>query len=74
MAKKSFSVRRNADGTVTFKTRKPNGRWYYEHIDVQHKGMLETYDAIRYAAVTAGLSLSEPLLEDLLREARGLKE
>jgi hypothetical protein len=67
--KKSIVLRRNRDGTVTFRS----GR-YVEHIDVRMLGMLETYEAIRYAAVTAGVSLTDDLLAELLREARNLKE
>jgi hypothetical protein len=74
MTRKSFILRRNADGTVTFKTRKPNGRWYVEHFSTDDKGLLQTYEYIKAAAVTAGISLSEPLLEELLREAQGLKQ
>lgn len=66
--KRSFTLRRNSDGTVTFRSGK-----YIEHFDPREKGLMETYEHIRIAAVTAGLSLSQPLLEELLHEARGLK-
>jgi len=68
MAKQVFTLRRNRDGTVTFKT----GR-YRESFDARDKGLYETYEYIKMLAVTAGMSLSQELLEDLLREARGLK-
>ena len=69
MAKKSFILRRNKDGTVTFRS----GR-YVEHFDPRDKGLLQTYDCIKFAAVTAGISLTQETLEDLMREARGLKD
>lgn len=65
--KRSFTVRRHVDGTVTFKSER-----YIEHIDVRHLGLLETYEALKYAAITAGLSLNEHTLEELFRLARGL--
>jgi len=68
VSKKSFTLRRNKDGTVTFRC----GR-YVESFDARDKGLLETYEYIRVAAVTAGLSLSEESLADLMREVRGLK-
>jgi hypothetical protein len=60
-------VKRHVDGTVTFKF----GR-YIEHIDMRHLGLFESYEALKYAAITAGLSLSEEPLEELFRIARGL--
>lgn len=68
-----FTLRPNADGTATFRARRPDGRRYVEHFDVRDKGLVETYEAIRWSAVTAGLPLGEDMLEDLMREVRGLK-
>jgi hypothetical protein len=36
--------------------------------------MLQTYEALKWAAVTAGIPLEEDTLMELFREARGLKE
>lgn len=65
--KATITLRRNRDGTVTFKY----GR-YVESFDVEGKGLYETYEAIKWIAVTAGISLSESDLQDLYQEARGL--
>lgn len=65
--KKVFTLRRNNDGTVTFRS----GR-YVEHIDVSTKGLMETYDALKYAAICAEVPVSDDILEDLMREAKGL--
>jgi hypothetical protein len=71
--KRTLSVRRNRDGTVTLRAALPDGRKYVEHFDVESKGLLETFESVRFAALTAGLHLSDRSLEDLLREARGLQ-
>jgi len=52
---------------VTFKY----GR-YVESFDVEMLGAYETYERIRYAAITAGLSLNDETMAELLREAKGL--
>jgi hypothetical protein len=45
---------------------------YIESFDIQDLGVYETYERVKYAAITAGLKLSEDTLEKLLREVRGL--
>ena len=67
--KTTFTLRRNRDGTATFRY----GR-YVEHIDPRHLGLMQTYEAIKYAAITAGLPLTEETLLDLMQTARGLKD
>lgn len=68
MSRRNYSLRVNRDGTVTFKS----GR-YVEHIDIRWIGYLETYERLKLAALSAGFSLSQSTLEELLKEARGLK-
>lgn len=68
MARKTFTIKRHGDGTVTFRS----GR-YVENIDIRYKGMLETYEAIKYAAISAHIVLNQDTLEEVLREAKGLK-
>jgi hypothetical protein len=60
-------LRRNADGTATFKYGK-----YRESFEVVNKGYVETYEAIKYAAITAGIVLSEEILDEFLHEAKQL--
>jgi hypothetical protein len=69
---RTFSLNRNADGTATFRAKLPERGEYIEHIDARNLGLLETYERFEYAAICAGLSLNPALLEELLREARGL--
>lgn len=72
--KRDFTLRRNADGTATFRTRNPDtGRRYIEHLDPRLEGPFTTFERIKWAARTANLNLSDDLVEDLMREARGLK-
>ncbi len=68
MARRNYTLRVHKDGTITFKS----GR-YVEHIDIRFIGYLETYERLKIAALTAGFSLKESTLEELLKEARGLK-
>ena len=49
MAKKTLSVRKNADGTVTIKS-----GGYVENIDVRAKTPWQKYDAVKWAILTAG--------------------
>lgn len=72
MASIDLRVTRNADGTATFRTIGHNGRPYVEHIDTRDLGMFQTYERLKYAAITAGMSLSEQTLHDLFRIAKGL--
>ena len=65
--KASIVLRRNKDGTATFRY----GR-YVESFDVEGKGLYETYEAIKWIAITAGIELSDGVLEEFFREARGL--
>lgn len=65
--KKTFTIRRNKDETITFRY-----GGYVEHLGIEGKGMLQIYEGIKYAAITAGLSLTEETLEELLRESQGL--
>lgn len=65
--RQTFTLRRTRDGVVTFKY----GR-YVESFDVEMLGAYETYERIRYAAITAGLSLNDETMAELLREAKGL--
>jgi hypothetical protein len=58
----------NHQGVVTFKY----GR-YVESFDIRDLGFLQTYERIKFAAITAGLPLTEETLEDLFREVKGLK-
>lgn len=69
MATKTFNIRRNRDGTITFRF----GR-YVEHIGIEGKGFLQIYESIKYAAITAGLSLTDSHVEELLREVQGLTD
>jgi hypothetical protein len=69
LTKKTFTIRRNKDGTVTFRT-----KTFVEHFDGRDKGMLETYEYIKTLAVTAGISLNQETLEELLRDVRGLND
>jgi hypothetical protein len=54
-------------GVVTF----TYGR-YVESFDIRGLGMYEVYERIRFAALTAGLPLSQDSLEQLLREVKRL--
>jgi hypothetical protein len=65
--KKVVSLRRYADGTVEFRAGS-----YRETIDAANLGDWETYEWIKWAAITAGISLTEEYLEELFREARGM--
>jgi hypothetical protein len=69
VARLAFDLRRNADGTITVRRGS-----YVEHFDVRDKGMLETYEAIRWGLVTANVPTSPAMLEDLFREVKGLKD
>lgn len=65
--KKVLRLRRNADGTVTLRC----GR-YVEHIDAANKGLVDTWDSVKIAAMTAGFHLTPEEIDELFREARGL--
>lgn len=67
MANVSYSIASH-NGTVTFRY----GR-YVESFDIRDLGFLQTYERIKFAAITAGLPLTEQTLEDLFREVKGLK-
>lgn len=69
MSRKTVSLRRNADGTATFRY-----EGYVQHVDVANLGLLETYEHVKFAAICAGLQLSEETLDELFRAARGLVE
>jgi hypothetical protein len=74
MARQSFIVRRNADGTATFRVRRENRSDYIEHFDPRIQGPVQTWEQLKWAAVTAGFGLSDDMLEQLMREVRGLTE
>ena len=61
----TYSVRKNADGTMTFRA----GR-YVEAISTTGKTPVELAVVLRWAAVTAGISVKE---EDITRTIQGLK-
>jgi hypothetical protein len=61
-----FSIEER-DKVVTFRYNR-----YVESFDISLLGMYETYERVKYAALTAGLPLNETTLEQLLREVRGL--
>lgn len=65
--RQTFTLTRHKDGTVTFKF----GR-YIEHFIVSDKTYVETYEYIKWTAITAGLQLNQETLEDLLRRVRNL--
>jgi hypothetical protein len=62
------SVRRFADGNAEFRA----GR-YRQIIPVKDLGMVETYEAIKWAAIVGGIYLEEEHLEELFRQARGME-
>lgn len=64
MARYSITER---DKVVTFRY-----RGYVESFDISNLGMYETYERVKYAALTAGLRLDHSTLEKLLREVRRL--
>lgn len=66
---KKYQLTRTKNGVVTFKF-----EGYIESFDVQVLGVYETYERIRWAAITAGITLTEVSMEQLLLEARGLLE
>ena len=61
MAERVLTLKRNEDGTVTIQS----GR-YREHVDVRFKGPFDTYEAIKWAIITAGFSLPEEEIEELV--------
>lgn len=69
MSKKQFLLTRSTKGIVTFQYGK-----YIESFDVEVVGIYETYERIKWAAITAGLTLTEETMEQLTQEARGLLE
>jgi len=69
VARKTLVLRKNKDGTVTLRCPETH---YVEHIDVSNKGFMETYDAVRFAAITAGFHPTDEDLQELFREAKGL--
>lgn len=67
--RRTLTLKRHKDGTVTLRC--PETR-YVEHIDASGKGYMETYEAVRFAAITAGFSPTADDLMELFREAKGL--
>jgi hypothetical protein len=67
MAEVHYSITSH-NGTVTFRYGK-----YVESFDIRDLGFLQTYERIKFAAITAGLPLNEDTLQDLFREIKGLK-
>lgn len=67
--KKEIEVKRYKDGTARVKI----GR-YVEVIDARNLSLYETYDAVRWAAITGGMPLNDETAEEMMRVARGLKE
>jgi hypothetical protein len=61
MAKKTFTLRSNADGTITFRYDR-----YVEHFE--RKGPFDTYENIKWAAISAGINLDEHTLTQLYQE------
>jgi hypothetical protein len=66
MARRTFTLRRTGS-TVVFKSGD-----YVESFDVEVLGAYQTWERIKWAAFTSGVSLSDVVLEELLLEARGL--
>jgi hypothetical protein len=54
----------NADGTLTLRRDR-----YIETIDLREKSPFERYEAIRWAALTAGVQLDEDHLAELVWRA-----
>lgn len=67
MARESFKLD-NKNGTVTFKYGS-----FVESFDIEFLGPYDTFERIRYAAITAGISLSDETLEQLLREVKNFE-
>jgi hypothetical protein len=66
MTSKTFVLKRTRN-VVTFKYEN-----YVEHFDVEFKDAVEIYTAIKWGAITAGLTLSHATLKQLLKEVRKL--
>lgn len=66
--KRALSIRKNRDGTATIRATAP-GRCYVEHIGVEGKTPYEAYDTIRWAVITAGFSVEEHDLAEMVRAA-----
>jgi hypothetical protein len=66
MGKVNYTLRAR-NGVVTFKT----GR-YVESFDIRDLSIYESWERIRFAALTAGITLNEDTVTKLLREVKGL--
>ena len=64
MTSVSYTLTRKGS-VVTFKCGK-----YIESFDVEMLGWYETYERVKYAAITAGVSLNEDTIEKLMKEVR----
>jgi hypothetical protein len=62
MAKRTLTIRKNSDGTVTI----GSGR-YVEHVDVKTKTPEKKFEAVKWAILTAGFYFSEEV-EKMVRE------
>jgi hypothetical protein len=67
--RKEIEVKRYKDGTARVRI----GR-YVEIIEVANLSLYETFDAIRWAAITGGLPINDETAEEMMRVARGLKK
>jgi hypothetical protein len=63
--KATVSLRRNRDGTATFKY-----GGYVESFEINGKERDEVYEHIRWIAITAGIPLSKEVLLDMYKETR----
>lgn len=63
MTQKVLTLKRNGDGTVTIRS----GR-YREHVDVRFKGPFDTYEAIKWAIITAGFSFDDAEIEQMVMQ------
>lgn len=63
MAKRTLSVRKNADETVTIKLGK-----YVESVNIAEKSPFERYESVRWAIITAGLEYTNEVDKMVLKE------
>lgn len=64
MRKRTLSIRKNSDGTVTIFAQNPK---YVESIDIRELYPEEKYEKIKWAILTAGFAFSEEV-ERMVRE------
>lgn len=66
--RRTLSVKKNADRTLTIRA-SAQGSSYVEHFTLDSKGPYEVFEAAKWSLITAGFSVDEEELAEMVRVA-----